>query len=77
MVSLVRHGLGVALIDEFSVADMFMPGLKRVPVKEPGVVTIHAVTKKGRALSHFAQYTIEQFRTELVRAQDDWNSGAN
>ena len=35
VVSLVRHGLGVAIIDEFSVAGVYMPGLVRVPLADP------------------------------------------
>jgi DNA-binding transcriptional LysR family regulator len=34
VVSLVRHGLGVAVIDEFSVAGVYMPGLTRIPLEE-------------------------------------------
>ena len=36
VVSLVRHGLGVAIIDEFSVAGAVMPGLARVQLVEIG-----------------------------------------
>ncbi|MCX7646097.1 MAG: LysR family transcriptional regulator [Rhodobacteraceae bacterium] len=72
VVSLVRHGLGVALIDEFSVAEVYMPGLVRRPLAENVTVTIYAVTKKGRALSTFAEFAIRQFRRELAEAHRHW-----
>ncbi|GAB4521776.1 MAG: LysR family transcriptional regulator [Roseibium sp.] len=72
VVSLVRHGLGVALIDEFSVAEVYMPGLIRKPLTEDISVTIYVVRKKGRVLSNFAEYGIRQFRKELAEAHLHW-----
>jgi DNA-binding transcriptional LysR family regulator len=72
LVSFVRHGLGVALIDEFSVAEVYMPGLVRKPLKEPAVVKTYAVTKKGRVLSSFAEQTIRQIRKELSLSGSHW-----
>lgn len=68
VVSLVRHGLGVAIIDEFSVAEVYMPGLVRRPLAEDASVSIYIARKKGRVLSGFAEYAIQQFRRELSRA---------
>jgi DNA-binding transcriptional LysR family regulator len=68
VVSLVRHGLGVALIDAFSVAEVYMPGLVRIPLVEETTVTVYVVRKKGRVLSGFAEYAIQRFRKELVAA---------
>ncbi|MEI4485808.1 LysR family transcriptional regulator [Frigidibacter sp. MR17.14] len=73
LVSLVRHGLGVALIDEFSVAEVYMPGLVRRPLREEAYVKIYVVTKKGRVLSNFAEFTIRQFRRELAEAGTHWS----
>jgi DNA-binding transcriptional LysR family regulator len=67
-VSLVRHGLGVAVIDEFSVAEVYMPGLIRRPLKEDASITAWVVQKRGRQLSSFAEFTIERFRHELTLA---------
>ncbi|MGH1332094.1 MAG: LysR family transcriptional regulator [Paracoccaceae bacterium] len=72
VVSLVRHGLGVALIDEFSVAEVYMPGLVRRPLKEEVSVSTYVVTKKGRNLSTFAEYGITQFLKELAEAHKHW-----
>ena len=76
VVSLVRHGLGVALIDEFSVAEVYMPGLVRRPLAEVAPITIYVVAKTGRGMSHFADYTIRQFRKELAEAHVHWNDAA-
>ena len=75
VVSLVRHGLGVAVIDEFSVAEVYMPGLVRRPLKEPGGITAWMVHKRGRTLSGFADYTVTRFRRELeaATARPDWD----
>ena len=68
VVSLVRHGLGVALIDEFSVAEIYMPGLVRVPLAEPSGITAWVARKKGRQPSGFAEFAVAQFHRELMRA---------
>lgn len=68
VVSLVRHGLGVALIDEFSVAEVYMPGITRLPLEESATITAYISRKKGRTLSAFADYTIAQFKKELSEA---------
>lgn len=67
-VSLVRHGLGVAVIDEFSVAEVYMPGLIRRPLREKAEITAFVVQKMGRQLSSFAEFTIDRFRQELTAA---------
>jgi DNA-binding transcriptional LysR family regulator len=71
VVSLVRHGLGVALIDEFSVAEVYMPGLTRLKLTDTVPIEVYAARKKGRVLSSFASYAIDQFRTELNAAVTD------
>lgn len=71
LVSLVRHGLGVAVIDAFSVAEVYMPGVVRRPLAEEAKVATYVVRKKGRVLSGFAEYTIQHFRRELAKAVED------
>ncbi|WP_378942783.1 LysR substrate-binding domain-containing protein [Paracoccus sp. R86501] len=39
IVSLFRHGLGVAAIGEFWVSEVYMPGLVRRPLVEPSSIT--------------------------------------
>lgn len=74
VVSLVRHGLGVAVIDEFSVAEIYMPGIVRKPLMENEKVTIYVARKKGRVQSSFAEYAVRQFRRELSSARAHWSS---
>lgn len=75
VVSFVRHGLGVAVIDEFSVAEVYMPGITRRPLAEQAEITAWVVTKRGHALSSFAEFAIDRFRRELTRAtsREDWD----
>jgi DNA-binding transcriptional LysR family regulator len=68
VVSLVRHGLGVAVIDEFSVAAVAMPGLTRVALHEQVPVSLYAARKRGRVLSSFAEYAIDRLADELQSA---------
>ncbi len=74
VISLVRHRLGVAVIDEFSVAEVYMPGLTRLALEEPSSITAYACWKRGRVLSGFAERAIDDLRHELKRAVSarDW-----
>jgi DNA-binding transcriptional LysR family regulator len=72
VVSLVRHGLGVGLIDEFSVAEVYMPGVVRRPLAETTPVSSYVARKKGRVLSAFADFAIKQFQRELSTAAEHW-----
>ncbi|WP_323717851.1 LysR family transcriptional regulator [Paracoccus aminovorans] len=79
MVSLVRHGLGVAIIDEFSVAEVYMPGLIRRPLREKAGLIAYSVQKRGRQLSSFAEFTVSRFRLEMgrARARERWDEATN
>lgn len=66
VVSLVRHGLGVAVIDEFSVAGVYMPGLVRLPLEEKIEISAYAAQKADRVLSSFAEYAIARLRDGLA-----------
>lgn len=76
VVSLVRHGLGVAIIDEFSVAEVYMSGLVRRPLAEKAQIGAWVVSKKGRAMSSFAKFAIERLQRELTQAiaREDWDA---
>ena len=71
MLEAAAQGLGVAVIDEFSVAEVYMPGVTQRSLDVEIEVGIHVVKKKGRVLSGFAEYAIQQFRKELARAVAD------
>lgn len=68
VVSLVAHGLGLAIIDEFSVAGPLLPGLARIPLAEPVPVSLFVAEKAGRIRSSFADFAVAQLRTELRQA---------
>lgn len=68
VVALVRHGAGVAVIDEFSVADPELPGIVRVPLVETAPIEIFVVRKAGRVPSAFADYAVERLRDEVRRS---------
>lgn len=67
-VGLVQNGVGVATIDEFSVASADLRGIVRVPLVERVPVSVYAIHKSGRSLSSFAEYAIERLRHEVRRA---------
>ncbi|MGG7564901.1 LysR family transcriptional regulator [Rhodovulum sp. DZ06] len=79
VVSLVRHGLGVTVIDEFSVAEVYMPGLTRIAIEEETRVSTWVARKKGRVLSSFAEHAVASFRRELsdATAARPWEQGRN
>lgn len=68
VISMVRHGLGVAVIDEFSVAEIYMPGVTRLSLREPAAITAYIARKKGHVPSAFAEYAAAQMRRELLTA---------
>ncbi|MFS4437688.1 LysR family transcriptional regulator [Paracoccaceae bacterium GXU_MW_L88] len=68
VVSLVRHGLGVAVIDEFSVAGVYMPGLTRIPLEEHAEITIYTLTRKNQPLSSYAETAQDMLQKELKKA---------
>lgn len=71
VISMVRHGLGVAVIDEFSVAELYMPGLTRLPLRERATITAYIARRKDHAPSAFAEYAATQMRRELLAAMAD------
>lgn len=63
--ALVRQGVGVALIDEFSVADQILPGLAVRPLIEPTSFKTYAVVNSETPRSIFAEALIDNLRTEM------------
>lgn len=68
VVSLVRLDFGVAVIDEFSVAEREALGVEIRPLIEPIIITVYAMRKKDRVLSKYAETAIDCFRQELQSA---------
>lgn len=66
--SLVRHGLGVAVIDELSVSAAQLPGIARVALSEPTSLTTYALVHADEPLSIFAETLIRLLREQMVAA---------
>mgnify|MGYP005805569849 CR=1 FL=1 len=66
--ALVRAGLGIAIIDQFSVADEIMPGIKLLRIAEPTHFDTWIATKIGSPLSTFAMGFIKLLRQEMQAA---------
>ena len=64
--ALVKEGLGVAVIDQFTVADGGMRGLKVLPIAEQTVFETYVAVKTDRALSRYADTFIDLLRAEMA-----------
>lgn len=62
---LVKTGLGIAIIDEFTVAHGAFPGLVVLPIAEPTEFQSYIALKADRALSHYAEGFIRLLRAEM------------
>ncbi len=60
--ALIREGLGVAVIDTFTVADMERNGLAIIPIREPTQFQTYVATRADSALSSFAETFIAYLR---------------
>jgi DNA-binding transcriptional LysR family regulator len=69
--SLVRHGLGVAVIDEFSVSARELPGVARLTISEPTSLTTYALVPADEPLSIFAEKLISLLREQMLAAIDN------
>jgi DNA-binding transcriptional LysR family regulator len=66
--ALVQAGLGIALIDQFTVAHGNMPGIKLLPIVEPTSFETYVASKAGMPLSLHAEYFIQCLRAEMMRS---------
>ncbi len=63
--ALVRQGLGVAIIDEFSVCARDLPGVVRLAISEATPFRTYAVVSADEPLSIFAEELIDDLRAEM------------
>lgn len=68
ILTLVEKGLGLAVIDEFSVAGDDFPSVTRCRLVESMPCTVFILMKKDKRLTQQAKYAIECFRKELKSA---------
>jgi DNA-binding transcriptional LysR family regulator len=64
--ALVQAGLGIAVIDQFTVAHGNMPGIKLLPIIEPTRFETYIASKAGAPLSLHAEYFIQCLRSEMA-----------
>lgn len=66
--SLVKAGLGIAVIDQFTVANGYVPGVKVLRIEEPTSFDTWVASKAGAPLSAFATNFIRLLREEMQTA---------
>jgi DNA-binding transcriptional LysR family regulator len=65
VLALVRAGLGIAVIDEFTVAEGGVSGVRRIPIAEPTEFQTFVAWRKDATLSGFCQFFIAALRAEM------------
>jgi DNA-binding transcriptional LysR family regulator len=64
--SLVRAGLGIAIIDQFTVAHGSMQGIATIPIEEPTHFQTYVAMKNDKALSLYAETFVRLLREEMT-----------
>jgi DNA-binding transcriptional LysR family regulator len=73
--ALVKAGLGIAVIDQFTVAHGGYPGVELLRIVEPTRFDTYIAVKRGAPLSLHVEYFIEALRSEM-RALEPGRDGA-
>ena len=63
--ALVKAGLGIAIIDQFTVAHGGYPGIELIKITEPTRFDTYIAVKRGAPLSLHVEYFIESLRAEM------------
>lgn len=63
--ALVKAGLGIAIIDQFTVAHGAMPGIAAIPIEEPTQFQTYVAIKKDKAPSLYAESFVKLLREEM------------
>jgi DNA-binding transcriptional LysR family regulator len=66
--ALVKAGLGIAVIDQFTVAHGAVSGVKLLTIEEPTRFDTFIARKSGAVLSSFAETFVDALRTEMRAA---------
>jgi DNA-binding transcriptional LysR family regulator len=66
--ALVRAGLGIAVIDQFTIAHGGVPGVRVLRIEEPTVFQTWIASKVGRPTGAFARGFAEMLREEMAAA---------
>lgn len=68
--ALVTNGLGIAVIDEFTVAGGNWPGLRPIPIAEATEFQTYIACRKDAALSRYCDYFIDALRRHMEGRRD-------
>ena len=63
--ALVKAGLGIAVIDQFTVAHGGYPGIELIKIAEPTRFDTYIAVKRGTPLSLYAEHFIDCLRAEM------------
>jgi DNA-binding transcriptional LysR family regulator len=66
--ALVRQDLGIAVIDEFTLADGKAEGIRMIPIEEPTVFQTYVAYRNDTTLSGPAEFFISALRDHMERA---------
>jgi DNA-binding transcriptional LysR family regulator len=66
--ALVKAGLGIAVIDQFTVAHGAVPGIRLLRIEEPTRFDTFVASKAGTLLSSFAETFVKALRAEMEAA---------
>jgi DNA-binding transcriptional LysR family regulator len=72
--ALVKAGLGIAVIDQFTVAHGGYPGVELLRIAEPTRFDTYVAMKRGASLSLHVEYFIECLRSEMRAIDPSRNS---
>lgn len=64
--ALVTNGLGIAVIDEFTVAGDNWPGLRAIPIAEPTEFQTYVAFRKDATLSTYCTHFVTALRTSMA-----------
>jgi DNA-binding transcriptional LysR family regulator len=71
--ALVKAGLGIAVIDQFTVAHGGFPGLELIRIVEPTEFDTYIAVKRGAPLSLYTEHFIHGLRLEMQAARRSRN----
>lgn len=63
--ALVRHDLGIAIIDGFTVAHASMPGIRVIPISEPTTFHTFIAYRRDATISTAAEFFIQALRRRM------------
>jgi DNA-binding transcriptional LysR family regulator len=63
--ALVKHGLGIAVLDEFTVAEAPLAGVAKIPIAEPTEFQTYFAYRKDATLSSFCEFFISALGAEM------------